>query len=287
MCDSRSSRLIAVVVMCLLASALVRAQVDSFPGYALSTATHRVGLSWVQINDPYLSSLQYAGMGLRLELLEQRYLRAGDDRFSMLNRLSGLAAVTMNPASTAQMETVAGAYAFGLRYHYRGIEQLVLLAGANIEADFGVRVNSRNVNNPVNLDIAANLNATLGARYLLPTRRRTLQFDAHTELPFAGVMFVPYPGLSYYELYLSKQLSEAVFFSSFHNRQGAKWSLSVDVPLRRSTLHAAWRYHHTKYQGSGPVFRFDEHSILLGITYDLFRSAGRTRQFPSNYIRVL
>lgn len=282
-----NSRLMAVVVMGLLTLAQASARVDSIPGYALSTATHRAGLSWVQINDPYLSSLHYSGMGIRLELAEQRYLRASDDRFSMINQLSGLMAITTNPASTAQIETIAGTYSFGLRYHYRGLKQLVVLAGGAVEADGGVRVNSRNVNNPVNVDVAVNLNATLGARYLLPTRRRILQFDVQTELPLAGIMFVPYPGLSYYELYLSKQLSEALFFSSFHNRQGAKLSLSADVPLGRSTLHAGWKYRHTKYRGNGPVFSFDEHSLLLGITYDLFRSSGRRVQFPANFIRVL
>jgi hypothetical protein len=281
-----NSRLMAVVAMYLLAMMLVSARADSIPGFALSTATHRAGPGWVQLNDPYLSSLHYSGMGFRMELAEQRYLRASDDRFSMINQLSGLMAITTNPASTAQIETVAGTYSFGLRYHYRGMKQLVVLAGGAVEADGGVRVNSRNVNNPVNVDIAVNLNATLGARYLLPTPRRTLQFDVQTELPFAGIMFVPYPGHSYYELYLSKQLSEALFFSSFHNRQGAKLSVSADVPLGRTTLHAAWKYRSTMYRGNGPVFSFNEHSLLLGITYDLFRSSGRRVQFPANYIRV-
>lgn len=264
----------------------VHAQVDTLPVFALTTATHRAGISWVELNDPYLSSLPYSGMGFRVELQEQRYLRAGDNRFSMVNRLTGLAAITTNPASTAQIETIAGAYAFGIRYHYRPLDQLVILAGGAVEGDFGVRANSRNVNNPVNMDIAANLNATVGARYLLPLRRRTLQFDAQAEIPLVGVMFVPYPGLSYYELYLSKQLSEAIFVSSLHNRQGGKLAFSVDVPFRRSTLHVGWRYHQLHYQGNGPVFTLAEHSVLLGISYDLFRSAGRSSRFPATYVRV-
>lgn len=280
------SRVMGTVVVGLLFSPLVKSQSDSLPEVALSTATHRAGISWVEINDPYLSSLQYSGIGFRVEMQEQRYLQPTDDRFSMVNRLTGLAAITTNPASTAQIETVAGAYALGIRYHYRPFEKWVILMGGNVEGEFGVRVNSRNVNNPVNLDIAGNLNATLGASYLLPTRRRTLKFDAQAEMPLVGVMFVPYPGLSYYELYLSKQLSEAIFLSSLHNRQGGKLALSVEVPFRRSTLHAGWRYTELKYKGSGPVFAISGHSFMVGITYDVVRSSGRQTRFPANYVKV-
>lgn len=278
---------VVVVGLFVVLSTLLSAQADTIPVYALTTATHRAGMSWIKLNDPYLSSLEYSGAGLRVELSEQRYLRAGDNRFSMLNRLTGLAAITVNPASTAEIETVTGDYTFGIRYHYQPLEQLVIVAGGAMEADIGIRVNSRNVNNPVNLDIAGNLNATLGARYLLTTRKRTIRFDAGAEVPLLGVMFVPYPGLSYYEMYLSKQLSEAIFFSSLHNRQGARYSLSVDFPFRHSTLHAGWQYHQLKYQGSGPVVTIAEHSLMLGISYELFRSSGRMSRFPANYVKVL
>lgn len=282
-----SRRFVLTCFAVLTVSFVMRAQTDSLPVQALSTATHRAGISWVKLNDPYLSSLEYSGMGLRVELSEQRYLRATDKRFSMLNRLTGLAAITLNPASTAEIETLAGAYAFGIRYHYRPVDRLVIMPGGSLEADFGVRVNSRNVNNPVNLDIAGNLNATLGARYQLPVFRRTVLLDAFAEVPVVGIMFVPYPGLSYYEMYISKQLSEAIFLSSLHNRQGLKTGFSVDVPFRHSTLHAGWRYHLLKYRGNGPVVTFTEHSLLLGISYDVFRSSGRKSKFPAGYVKVL
>jgi hypothetical protein len=282
-----SRRFVLTCFAVLTVSSVLKAQTDSLPVQALSTATHRAGISWVKLNDPYLSSLEYSGMGLRVELSEQRYLRATDKRFSMLNRLTGLAAITLNPASTAEIETLAGAYAFGIRYHYRPVDRLVIMPGGSLEADFGVRVNSRNVNNPVNLDIAGNLNATLGARYQLPVFRRTVLLDAFAEVPVVGIMFVPYPGLSYYEMYISKQLSEALFLSSLHNRQGLKTGFSVDIPFRHSTLHAGWRYHQLKYRGNGPVVTFTEHSLLLGISYDVFRSSGRKSKFPAGYVKVL
>ena len=137
------------------------------------------------------------------------------------------------------------------------------------------------------MDIALNLNAMLGARYFIHTPKRSIQLSGAFEMPVAGMMFVPYPGLSYFELYTSGRIGETLFFSSLHNRQGAKLALSADFPLRTITLHAGWRFHHLKYQGSGPVFVRDEHSLLLGITYDIFRSSGRKSRFPANFVRSM
>lgn len=266
---------------------LLIAQSTEETRYSLTTATHRAGVSSVHIHDPYLSSLSYSGLGARLELLEQRFLDPDSARFSMLTRLTGLIGLTVNPASTAAMNYMGGDFAWGVQYHYRKIRNTVVLAGATADAGFGFKMNTRNVNNQINADIALNINALLGARYFLQTRKRIIQFTGAYETPIAGVMFVPYPGLSYYELYTSKRISEAIFLSSLHNRQAHKLSLSVDFPFRRSTLHAGWRYHQLNYKGSGPVFSMKEQSLLLGITYDLFRSSGRKSRFPSNYIRSM
>jgi len=276
-----------LAVGCIFSSGLLLAQQDKPQLYSLTTASHRAGVSFLQLHDPYLSSLTYTGMGVRLELLEQRFFDPSDGRFSMLTRLTGMMAATKNPASTASVNYAGGNLTWGVQYHYRKLDNWVLLAGAAAEAEFGAKMNTRNINNPANMDIALNLNALLGARYFLQTAKRTLQFSGSYESPLVGGMFVPYPGLSYYELYTSKRISEALFFSSLHNRQGNKLSVTIDFPMRYSTLHFGWRYHHLKYRGSGPVFTLDEHSLLLGITYDIFRSSGRMSHFPSNYIRSM
>jgi hypothetical protein len=273
------------LLISLLLSASLMAQESDKTLYALSTATQRAGISYVSIADPYLSSLQYSGWGATIEWTEQRFLNPQTRLFSVVNRLTGLAAQTYNPAQTATINMMHGNYSWGMLYNYRYFNTLVLLAGTTAQADFGFKANSRNVNNPYNMDLAISLNAVLGARYSLETRKRTIDFTSGFESPIAGVMFVPYPGLSYYEMYTSGKYSEAVFLSSLHNRQGAKLSFAVDIPFRRSTLHMAYRFHQLNYKGSGPVFRFSENALMLGITYDVFRTSGRSMRFPGNFIR--
>ncbi len=315
-------------VLIVLSSGLVKAQQSDSILYPLSTINHRAGVSFLELHDPYLSSLSYSGIGARMEITQHRFLRTDrwytnslrhpktdslpvSDRhqplsptdcllpdsqpllpaagpfLSTLFRLSGSVAKTQNPASTAAVNYIGGNLTWGIYYHYRKIENMVVLVGAATDGEFGVKQNNRNINNPVNMDIAFNINAMLGGRYFIQTKKRIIQLSGAYEMPLAGLMFVPYPGLSYYELYTSGRIGEALFFSSIHNRQGQKLAFSIDFPLRNSTLHAGWRFHHLKYQGSGPVFVRDEHALMLGITYDIFRSSGRRSRFPSNYIRSM
>jgi len=287
-------------VLILLSSGLLKAQQSDSILYPLSTINHRAGISFLELHDPYLSSLSYSGIGARIEITQHRFLRtnlllpdsqqlfpAAGSSLSAFLRLSGSVATTQNPASTAVVNYMGGNLTWGMNYHYRKIENMVVLVGAAADGEFGVKQNSRNINNPVNMDIAFNINAMLGGRYFIQTKKRIIQLSGSYEMPLVGLMFVPYPGLSYYELYTSGRIGEALFFSSLHNRQGQKLAFSVDFPLRNSTLHAGWRFHHLKYQGSGPVFVRDEHALMLGITYDIFRSSGRRSRFPSNYIRSM
>ena len=64
--------------------------------------------------------------------------------------------------------------AYGALYEYRDINSIVLHAGINIDVDFGMKMNSRNVNNPYSMDLATNLNGMLGFRYMMPTKRQML-----------------------------------------------------------------------------------------------------------------
>ncbi len=263
---------------------LLQAQSLSNELYPLTNIYHQFGLSAVQLLDPYLSMLNYSGVGMRMEYSASRYFNPENIDLSSYNRISGLAALTVNPRSTASVIYMGGNAAWGMQYHYSEIENFVLLAGGNVDLDFAYKMNSRNVNNPVNIDLSTNLNAMIGARYFYPTRRRKLQYNAAIEFPVIGCMFVPFPGLSYYEMSQSKKFAEAIHFTSFHNKQGIKQSYSIDVPFKRSTWSFGTRMHELKYVADGQLYSFLEYSFFVGITYDQIRFSGRRVQVPQIFI---
>ena len=274
--------IVLFIYMCIIIS--TRAQTDEQQPVALTNVTHHTGVSFVELVDPYLSILNYTGLGLRFEYTDSKYFNPADPKFTSYSRITGLAAAVKNPQSTAGITYVGGNAALGALYEYRDLNNLILYAGGNVDIDFAYKMNSRNVNNPVNIDLATNLNAMLGVRYNIATRKRMLKLKANLEFPLIGCMFVPYPGLSYYEMYSSGDYSQAIHFSSFHNRQGLKEQISIDVPFKKSTWSFGARMHQLKYQAADQPYSFNEFSIFVGINYDIVRFAGRKVKMPEHYI---
>lgn len=274
-----------VLAFCLIGGFIFsEAQTNNKEVFSLTNVHHYVGPSVVELADPYLSILNYTGYGMRLEYTDVRYFNPHNPVLSSYSRIAGLAALTVNPQSTASVTYIGGNVAWGMLYEYRDFSNFVLLAGANVDFDFAYKMNSRNVNNPFNMDLATDLNAMLGVRYIYPTRKRTLKFSASIEFPLVGCMFVPYPGLSYYEMYSSKAYGEAIHFSSLHNKQGMKQQISIDVPFKYSSWSFGARMHQLTYQVGELPYSFNEFSLFVGITYDLIRFSGRKVAVPESFI---
>lgn len=270
------------LLICTLLLSKTHAQTND--KFLLTNVYHYAGLSTVHILDPYLSSLDYSGIGLRYEEFRSRLFNPDNQKISSFSRLSGMLGLTINPAATASVSYMGIDYGWGVHYRYPVMEDVLLLAGGFADVNFGYKSNSRNVNNPVNIDLSTDLNASLGARFYIHTRRRVIQVNAMIDFPVIGCMFVPYPGLSYYEMYLSRQYSEAIHFSSLHNRQGIRQLISVDFPLKNSTISIGIRSGQLKYQASEQVYNFDEYSLVFGFTYDKVSFSGRKKNIPDTFI---
>lgn len=259
--------------------------VNAQDSYVSLTNIHRqAGISAIILNDPYLSLLTYSGLGFRYDNISSVFLNPKLPDVSTISRWNFTGGLTVNPASTASVSYMGGAYGWGLRYHYRKIKNLTLLGGGFLQADFRYKSNSRNVNNPVNIEASTGIYALLEGRYNLQTKKRIIQFNASYEFPLAGCMFVPIPGLSYYEMYLRENIRESLHFSSLHNKVGLKQQYSVDIPFRYSTWSFGICSESLKYEAFNQVSRFNEYSLLIGLTFDLKRFAGRKAIVPGNYI---
>ncbi len=262
----------------------IQAQTHQHDLQSVTNVNNYVGVSMVSLADPYLSVLNYSGLGLRLEYNELKYYNPAKPVWVEFARIEGLGAMTYNPAYTAMITYVGTEIAYGTLYEYRDLNNIVLHAGGNIDANYAVKMNSRNVNNPTNMDIATNLNAMIGIRYNIPTKKRVMQLATQIEFPLLGCMFVPYPGLSYYEMYNSKKVAEAIHFSSLHNKQGVRQRLTFQMPFKYSSWTVGVSMQALKYQASEQPYQMQEFSVFLGVNYDVARFAGRKSNKPENFI---
>lgn len=262
----------------------VNAQTGQKKMFALTNVYHYAGITALTMTDPYLSLLEYSGVGVRYESTASRFFNPEKPQLASIARVSGIAARTVNPRSTASVTWVGANASWGVQYYYRQFEDILLLGGANVDADFAYKMNSRNVNNPINIDLATNLNLTLGGRYYIHTKNRILQLNAGFEFPLMGCMFVPYPGFSYYEMYSTKGYMEAVHFSSLHNKQGLKQFFSIDVPFRDFTWTFGVRKYDLKYKADGQVYSYSDFTFMTGVTYDMIEFSGRKTNVPEFFI---
>lgn len=273
-----------ILSLIILFSSMLSAQNSEEQKYLLTTTTCNYGISTFSFLDPYLSPMTYSGNGLKFERENRRFFSPNNVNISMQSKFNLEAGITENPASTNSMIYFGINYGWGMSYHFRLQKGLQLLAGGLWDVDFGFKWIGRNVNNPVNMDIATNLNLTGAVIYDIPLRKRTLRLRMDLKTPVIGCMFAPPSGASYYEMFELGNLEDAVHFSSLHNKRGLNGTLSLDVPFSRSVWRVGVSYQGLKYQANDMVFKRKEFSFLIGTTFDSATFAGRKNRAPKNFL---
>jgi hypothetical protein len=238
----------------------------------------------LRLLDPYLSPSSYSGLGLGFEHASRRLFNAENDYLSWQSKLSGLVGIALNPAFTAQMTYMGADYSWGMHYHLTPIRNLQILVGGNVSADFALKSLSRNVNNPVNVDLATNLNFSAEAAYDIQFWRRTFRLKYSFETPIVGCMFAPVGGSSYYEMFELGNLDNSIHVSSLHNKQGYDSALRIDVPFRHSTWQFGISSSSLTYKANDLVFNTSKYSLEIAWVYDLYIFRGFKNQPPRGFI---
>jgi hypothetical protein len=273
-----------LVSLAIFLSSAISAQSSDDQKHLLTTKTNTFGFTTLHFIDPYLSPLNYSGSGFDFNHESRRFLSLNNTNISIQNKFYLATGIAYNPAKTGSMLYFGANYSVGMHYHFRPAKGLQLLAGGSWDVDFGFKDLTRNVNNPVNLDMATNLNLSGLARYDIPLRRRTLRLQLAIETPVLGWMFVPTAGASYYEMFELDNHSGITHFSSVFNKRGLNPKLTVDVPFARSTWRFGLSYQGLKYKANDMVFKRNTFSLMVGTTMDVISFAGRKKQAPHNFI---
>lgn len=254
--------------------------------FLLTTNTNNYGVSSLQLLDPYLSPLVYNGLGIRYDHEVSRYLSINNNSLSRKQNLSYVGGLALNPSGSASMMYAAFNYDFAIFHHFTSINGLKLMAGGSWDVDFGYKMISRNINNPVNIDLATNLNFSGVAKYDIRLFKRNLGLQLTVQSPMIGCMFVPRGGASYYEMFDLHNLDNTLHFSTLHNKQGINGTISCIIPLKTITLNLGVKYQGLKYAANDMVFKRNEFSFLIGTRFDVIKFSGRNKKAPSNFISI-
>ena len=251
--------------------------------YTLRTSNASFGLSTMNITDNYISPLPYNGAGLKIMAENGRLYSPYTENLSVANRYKIDAATLSNPAQTASMMFLSLNFAWGMHYHFRPVKNLQILTGGLWNADFGFKYNTRNVNNPFNMDLSANLNLSAIAIYDTSLFKRRFRLKAQLETPWIGCMFVPEQGASYYEIFSLGASGKFVHFSSFHNKQALCQTYSVEVPFVNSLWRIGFAGENSKHTANDMVFKKNNFTLFLGYTH-VFSRFTRKNPAPKNFV---
>ena len=273
-----------ILLLISIISSISLAQNSIEQKHILTTTDRVYGFSTLGILDPYLSPIKYSGNMLNYQEENSWFLSPEKINISMHNSLNLETGFTLNPTSSNYLFYLGANYGWGMSYHFRLQKNLQLLAGGLCNLDFGVKMIGRNVNNPVNIDLATNLNLTGSLLYDFSLLKKTLRLKLSMQTPILGCMFVPREGASYYEIFQLGNFTNTFHVSSLMNKRGLSGAFTVDVPFNRSVWRVGLNFLTLKYAANDMVFERNEFGLSIGTTFDVATFAGRKNKAPKNFI---
>lgn len=225
--------------------------------YTLKTFMVAAGSS--NMYDTYLSPLEYDGFSIRVmdERMRDTYWFGG--RFRKQQIIEAEFATGQSPARNVREYWGKLRYQLGGHYLFYQNAGLRLSAGGYWDVNVGALYNERNGNNPATGRIYTNLNLSAMASY----KWKMFAFRWQIDTPFAGVLFSPKYGQSYYEISLGNTVG-IVNFASFHNQRALRNLMTVDIPLNKYILRVGYLGDWYQTQLNSITTHHSTHSFVIG-----------------------
>ncbi len=242
------------------------------------------GIGNANVYDSYLSPLDYSGIsvGIIEEQMEMTKLLDGKIAAQQLFHLDF--ASTSNLVGSSIQYTGFLDYNYGLYYKFKPLSALTVFAGSQINGMAGFVYNLRNSNNPASAKAHLNLTLSAAASYVFNIKSQPFRVRYQFTSPFAGIMFSPQYGQSYYEMFLGDG-NPLVYFSSYHNQIAMRNYLSLEVPFKALTLrfmYVNWIYEtRINYIDT----RICNGNLMIGFSKEIFVVSGK-KEVKGNFRRV-
>lgn len=271
----KSSHSFLVLIAVFFTALNLSAQTDSF-------LVHRTvksgGLSVLQLHDDYLSQLNYSGIGIRYEGEHQHRFSENVELWYWSTHSQYLGGLLVNDPSTASMQYLRTTQSLGLNRMIK-FDFANMSIGTNVEYELGLKYLSRNVNNPVNLDMNTDLNVQLGLATDYYLFGRYFGISLNAEAPVAGLMFIPDFQDAYFN---SFDFSKVVLFSSIHNKSAYRIKINNEIPLKSVTAILSLYSEKARWKGNNLNFSYFETGLELALKFDYALFGGTRKSPPSN-----
>jgi hypothetical protein len=252
------------------------------------TTAHRsmAGLSSVSLYDDYLSAEMYDGLGALYTHSTARYPSNRTTNRFYQQDINVLLATVKNRARSASIAYTDVQYAWGVLFPLKPIYGVKAAIGPMIGAGLGLKNQSRNTNNPINIDALGELLLAGNLTYDIPYRTNQIRLKASVRTPILGLQFAPVRGISYYEMLSFGQFDDAFHFTSLHSKNAWTGQYTVDVPLHFLTLSVGVMHRYSLFKANDMLFKQDTWSFQAGCTFDVLFFTGAARPNPALHVSL-
>ena len=245
--------------------------------YAFSIGT-------IKMADYNLSNQEYSGIVYGLQFSQGQYYKNKKASWNIHEQIRY--SHPLNASKSAYITYLGINLGFGSYYNLNK-GNFNIKFGGYVDIYEGAKYQSRNVNNIFSNDLQVQLFANINAQYHYVWNKFGLLVQYQMATPIIGCMFIPEMGQSYYEVYkyLSENLNDVVHFTTFHNRQGYKGTLSLNFLFKGFTLYTAFTHNFDYWHGNDLYFYNKELSGQIGVVVDIEFKCGLKSQ-PQNSVIV-
>ncbi len=262
----------------------------SFPGYSqecserLSFHSSMFGIGEMNVYDSYLSPSEFSGMSFGFmdeslkmtKLLNEKIVSQGIFNINF--------ASVINESQTTKEYAGFIEYTYGLFYKFKPLSELRFFVGSQVEGAGGFIYNSRNGNNPASAKATLNLTASAILSYDFSLKSQPFRICYQFSTPYAGIIFSPHYGQSYYEISLGDD-DGIIHFASFHNQLAMKNRFSFEIPFNKCTLRLMYANSIYETQVNNIDTRVVNNSFMIGFSKEVFSVSGK-KQFKGKYKSV-
>ena len=243
---------------------------DSLQIHRYVTRATMYGVGFTNVFDTYLSPQEYKGIDFRVSRETIRMTKLFDGNVSVQNFFQADIGYTHNRVDNNNTFSGLVNWNYGLHYQFRLTENFKLLAGGLIDANGGFVYNLRNTNNPASARAYINLDASGMAIWDLRIKNYPISLRYQVNLPFAGIMFSPNYGQSYYEIFTLGNWNGVINFTSLHNQPSLRQMLTVDFPVGRAKMRLAYLWDAQQSKVNDIKTHTYSHVFMVGFVKELF-----------------
>lgn len=228
------------------------------------TSTYALEFGHRDVLATYLSPLHYTGKTIALSGSWSKAMPFSPEKAVMHFDASLAFSSLLNPAQTAKMIGLNGAFSWGMSWRKRLPAEFCMTLGGTAGLEGGVYYLLRNGNNPVEAIVNASLAARATVSRPLRIGRLPVLLRDEMSLPFFSVFFSPQYGETYYEIYLGnhKNLVHAGWWGN-NFRFGNLLSATLD--FGRTALTIGYRYDAYTQWACNLNTKIATHSFMIGV----------------------